>query len=198
MERTLSFNGYSPKEMGNETVSHVAFSFHKEANWYKECCKEYNELDYYAKLYNLLEDKDLKDFWENLEECFKKVYMLFIMRYHIMKEDKHCIFQNVDLSMCLKAPSPGPHSRQRRAVSTNTARNDKNMENKVPPSGSTITKTGTVEENMNVQDKAPPSSSTSTTTSTQNDINIKSKAALSGKMFYIWLKYDVSLYTFQF
>ena len=83
MEHTLGIHGYNPRQMGNVTVSHVAFSFHKEANWYTECCKEYNALDYYARLYSFLEDKDLEQFWRNLEECFKKVYILFIIHNEV-------------------------------------------------------------------------------------------------------------------
>ena len=70
---TLNITGYSPQQMGNDTLFHVAFPFHKEANWYKGCCSEYNDHDYYAKMYNLLEDTDLQDFWTNLGDCFEKV-----------------------------------------------------------------------------------------------------------------------------
>ena len=90
------------------------------------------------------------------------------------------MLQNVKLSMCLKATYSGPNSRQKRASSTNTARN---VQTNLSPSGSTITKTSTREENTNVQDKAPPSSKTDTTT---NDINVKKEAALSGKEFCVF------------
>ena len=73
MKNTMNFTGYNPRKMGSDTVNHVAFSFHKEANWYKDCCSENNSLDYYAKLYNFLDDEELKDFWNNLADCFNQV-----------------------------------------------------------------------------------------------------------------------------
>ena len=78
---TLNITGYSPQQMGNDTLFHVAFPFHKEANWYKGCCSEYNDRDYYAKMYNLLEDTDLQDFWTNLGDCFEKVCTWLVSRY---------------------------------------------------------------------------------------------------------------------
>ena len=75
MTYTLNITGYSPQQMGNDTLYNVAFPFHKEANWYNKSFDEYDELDYYAKMYNMLENKDLESFWRNLQACFEEVWL---------------------------------------------------------------------------------------------------------------------------
>ena len=76
MTRTLNITGYNPEKMGSGSLINIAFPFHKEANWYEQCCTEYKAHDYYAKLYKILGDKDLSRFWTDLKDCFEKVKKL--------------------------------------------------------------------------------------------------------------------------
>ena len=71
MKRTLNITGYSVHQLANDKIFHVAFPFQKEANWYNDNFSDNNGLDLYAKMYNILGERE--QFWKDLYDCFQKV-----------------------------------------------------------------------------------------------------------------------------
>ena len=75
----MNISSYDPKIMeelrniGIKTVHKVAFPFHREAQWYDDCCSPYNSEDYFARLYQLLEDGNNDNYWKHIFICFNDV-----------------------------------------------------------------------------------------------------------------------------
>ena len=55
------------------TVHKVSFPLHREAYLYDDCCNPHNSKDYFARLYQLLNDDNNEDYWKYLYTCFNDV-----------------------------------------------------------------------------------------------------------------------------
>ena len=70
-----NISSYDPNIMeefrvSGKTVHKVAFPFHREALLYNDCCNPHNSKDYFARLYQLLNDDNNEDYWKYLYTCF--------------------------------------------------------------------------------------------------------------------------------
>ena len=80
MQDYVNVSSYDPSVMeelrvsgGYKSVHRVMFPFHKEVQWYDDCCTPYNSDDYFPILYDMLKDENNDDYWKYLYECFRDV-----------------------------------------------------------------------------------------------------------------------------
>ena len=59
--------------VSGKTVHKLVFPFHREVQWYDDCCDPINSKDNYPRVYQLLKDANYADYWENLYNCFNNV-----------------------------------------------------------------------------------------------------------------------------
>ena len=76
----VNVSSYDPSVMEDlrvsgkyKSVHRLISPFHKEAEWYDDCCKPYNSDDYYPSMYAMLKDDSHDVFWKSLYNCFNNV-----------------------------------------------------------------------------------------------------------------------------